>query len=174
MSVFSILSHLFFLKCLFFQLSTHIAFPVLAGRWADASLHLFLCSDTKGRQCHHITCAVSASARYTLIGIASPLQVTQQSITFFTYTDSFVFTDYRREMKAKHFRCAWVGRNTWELHSFHLPLPSNTTYDKAGYSYIHIHIHIHSHDSRTKKKKINKQERFQVLQIETPLVSNEY
>lgn len=102
MSVFSILSHLFFLKCLFFQLSTHTVFPVLAGRWADALVHLLLCSDTKGRQCHHITCAVSGSARYTLIGIARPLQVTQQSITFFTYTDPFDFTDYRREMKAKH------------------------------------------------------------------------
>lgn len=121
MSVFSILSHLFFLKCLFFQLSTHTVFPVLASRWADASVHLLLCSDTKGRQCHHITCAVSALACYTLFGIASPLQVTQQSITFFTYTDPFDFTDYRREMKAKHFRCAWVGRNTWDCTPFISP-----------------------------------------------------
>lgn len=66
MTVFSVVCHLFFLKCLFFQLSTHPLFP---GRCANALLHLLLCSDRKVRQCHRIVCTVSALACYSVLGI---------------------------------------------------------------------------------------------------------
>lgn len=60
----------------------------------------------KTRLCCHITSAVSASTHYTVLGIANPLQVTHTA--FFTYTDPFGVTDYKREMKAKQSGSAWV------------------------------------------------------------------
>lgn len=57
-------------------------------------------------------------------------------ITLFTYTDPFGVSDYRREVKALQIYLGGKKHmaNALFLSSL-LPSPSNTAYDKAGYSY---------------------------------------
>lgn len=156
--MFSVVSHLFFLKYLFFQLSTHLHF---LGRCANALPYL-LCSYTKGRQDHHIVCIVSALACYTVLGNHTESHTSWHNIFYPCWS----LWSYR----LRRWRPSNPDLPEWEethgnslLLSLLLPSASNTAFDKVEYSYERYWRGRKSTVMIAGKKK-KKQKKVQVLQ----------